>query len=147
MDVDMRVRASSHHTRARRRTYAAMAAELTAKGLSLGGVITQGLSQADLFNIQPLPSQAHSSAQASSSDAVEDRTLIKPILRPLAVPVRAVVLPLLDVEVASQVHDAVTRVLQQADMDGIAVWWQDRQMYHATVYHASSHMVSARPGG
>lgn len=58
---------------------------------------------------------------------------------------RAVVLPLLDHEAAMQLHAAVRHALQQVVADD-SVWYQDDTSMHATLYHASTHGVSATAG-
>lgn len=59
------------------------------------------------------------------------------------VPVRAVVLPLLDDEAAMALHMAVRAALRPL-LSEDSVWWQDPAILHATLFHASSHMVRAR---
>jgi hypothetical protein len=61
------------------------------------------------------------------------------------VPVRAVVLPLLDHEAAMQLHAAVRHALQQVLAED-SVWYQDDATMHATLYHASTHGVSGTCG-
>jgi hypothetical protein len=56
--------------------------------------------------------------------------------------VRAVVLPLLDHEAALQLHSAVRHALQLLLAED-SVWYQDETVMHATLYHASTHGVSA----
>ena len=98
------------------------------QGLKVGGVITQGLTQADLFRV------AH--------DARSGSVRVAPILHPLEVPVRAMILPLLDRTASSKVRDAVKQLLLPVLPEG-AVWLQDDKLYHSTLYHASSHVVRA----
>jgi hypothetical protein len=59
------------------------------------------------------------------------------------VPVRAVILPLLDQEAAQQLHSAVRKQLQEL-MSEDSIWWQDPTMLHATLYHASDYLVNDR---
>lgn len=56
---------------------------------------------------------------------------------------RAVVLPLLDHEAALQLHSAVRHALQQVVSDD-SLWYQDENIMHATLYHASTHGVGNR---
>ncbi|WIA31868.1 hypothetical protein OEZ86_002733 [Tetradesmus obliquus] len=113
------------HSLVRQQLYREMAAGLKQHGLSLGGVVTQGLTQSQLFT----------HADASSKWG---RPRIMPVLHPLQVPVRAVVLPLLDHEAVMQLHAAVRHALQQVVADD-SVWYQDDTSMHATLYHASTH--------
>ncbi len=62
---------------------------------------------------------------------------------------RATILPLLDSRAAWHISQQVTKLLLPAVPEG-GVWLQDAQLLHATVFHASSHMVRAlrgRPAG
>lgn len=61
------------HAVARRSLYEQMSKELQAKGLTLGGIITQGLKQQDLFVVEP------------PAGAWARRGHIKPILHALEV--------------------------------------------------------------
>jgi hypothetical protein len=119
------------YTELRDATYQRMAADLAQHALQLGGIITQGLTQKDLFSI--------SSQKAGHLD-------VQPVLKPLDVPVRAVILPVLQQEAAAQIHAAAASILGSI-LDSSSIWWQDPQIYHATVYHASTHMVSAGVAG
>ncbi len=111
----------------RRRVYEAMGSGARRKGLELGGVVTQGLTQTDLFKVTP--------------DTRSNRMLITPILHPLDVPVRAMILPLRDNVAAGKIRDAVRKFLLPVLPEG-SIWMQDDTLYHATLYHASSHVVS-----
>ncbi|EFJ51029.1 hypothetical protein VOLCADRAFT_88255 [Volvox carteri f. nagariensis] len=115
----------SKYSMDRRRVYEAMGAGSRRKGLELGGVITQGLTQADLFKVTP--------------DSRSNRILITPILHPLEVPVRAMILPLRDNVAAGKIRDAVRQFLLPVLPEG-SIWLQDDALYHATLYHASSHV-------
>ncbi|KAG2445661.1 hypothetical protein HXX76_000270 [Chlamydomonas incerta] len=108
----------------RRRVYEAMGAGVRSKGLSLGGVVTQGLQQDDLYRI--------------THDTRSDKMLITPVLHALAVPVRAMILPLRDHVAASKIRAAVQQLLMPVLPEG-SIWLQDDELYHATLYHASSH--------
>eukprot|EP00879_Flechtneria_rotunda_P030028 GHRR01032536.1.p1 GENE.GHRR01032536.1~~GHRR01032536.1.p1 ORF type:complete len:141 (-),score=30.25 GHRR01032536.1:107-529(-) len=57
------------------------------------------------------------------------------------VPVRAVVLPLLDHEAAMMIHTSVRHALHSLLTED-SIWWQDELLMHATLYHASTHAVS-----
>lgn len=103
-----------------------MGGDVARRGLTVGGVITQGLTQKDLFKIE--------------ADARTGSTHIVPILHPLSTPVRAMILPLVDSVAASKVRDAVVSMLVPV-LPADSVWLQDHRIYHATVYHASSHTV------
>lgn len=58
----------------------------------------------------------------------------------LQVPVRAVVLPLLDDEAAMALHMAVRGALQPL-LSEDSMWMQDPAILHSTLFHASSHTV------
>jgi len=118
-DANVGDAAGAPRARARRLLYDSMAQAAAQRGLSLGGVVTQGLSQADLF-------------------AVSAAGAVAPILRPLGVPVRAIVAPLLDERAAATVGAAVARALGAAVAPS-SLWLQDPKLVHATVHHASSH--------
>ncbi|PNH05211.1 hypothetical protein TSOC_008567 [Tetrabaena socialis] len=108
-----------------------MGAGVRQKGLTLGGVVTQGLKQADLYQIV--------------EDSRSNRMLITPILHALEVPVRAMILPLRDTVAAGKIRDAVRELLMPVLPEG-SIWLQDSALYHATLYHASSHAVRGAPG-
>ncbi|KAG2453742.1 hypothetical protein HYH02_001953 [Chlamydomonas schloesseri] len=108
----------------RRRVYEAMGSGVRSKGLSLGGVVTQGLKQDDLYRI--------------THDTRSDKMLITPMLHALEVPVRAMILPLRDHVAAGKIRDAVQQLLMPVLPEG-SIWLQDDELYHATLYHASSH--------
>jgi len=110
------------YTIARRQIYDRMNGDVGVKGLSLGGTITQGLKQDDLFKFSPGTSTV----------------TITPVLHPLGVPVRAMILPILDAAVSEKIREAVDTHLVPALPDG-SLWLQDDHLYHATLYHASSH--------
>jgi hypothetical protein len=100
---------------------------ISSKGLQVGGIITQGLKQEDLFRF---------------TTAVEAGTVVRPILHQLDVPVRAMVLPLTDKGVAASIRHAVDKELLQLYAPD-SIWAQDHNIYHSTLYHASSHTVSS----
>jgi len=123
----------------RHRVYDSMSDSLN-KGLQLGGEITQGLKQADLFQIVA-PADLHGAQHAQQQQHAQHAgVMVIPKLKPLPVPVRAVVLPLLDQEAASEIHEAAAGQLTAVLGEG-SIWWQDASLYHATVYHASTHGV------
>lgn len=62
------------------------------------------------------------------------------MLKPLPIPVRALILPLRDAVVASRITAAMHSLLLPVLPAG-GVWLQDDSLYHATLYHASSHAV------
>ena len=65
---------------------------------------------------------------------------ITPILTVLAVPVRAIVAPFPDQDAARLLSEAVRRAVLPLEPAG-GVWFQNRAMYHATVWHASHHQA------
>lgn len=123
-EADVRQAASGHALK-RQQLYSDMASRLASEGLSLGGVITQGLSQSDLFSVK--------------FDERTGQPAIVPVLRALDVPVRAIVAPLLSPEAAGSVSAAVRRHLGGLVV-GKSVWYQNSSVFHATVFHASSHL-------
>jgi hypothetical protein len=143
-------RAAARPAAARHRAYAAMAAALISHGpVRLGGEITQGLQQGDLFQITAAPGpKKHGAGRAwevvtrggDSAGAAKAVGVIIPKLRGLETPVRAVVLPLLDHQAAADIQEAASGQLRGL-LDAGSVWWQDASLYHATIYHASTHRV------
>jgi len=91
----------------RQSIYSRMDGAVELKGLSLGGVITQGLAQADLF---------HFSVRGSDVQ-------VAPVLRPLDTPVRAMILPLLQASANTHIQAAVERTLLPVLPPG-AIWLQ-----------------------
>lgn len=114
----------------RRKVYDKMGADVHTKGLLLGGVITQGLRQRDLFLFNEEKGQ-------DSNRHIK----IQPVLRGLDIPVRAMVLPLLNRTASSIIKSNIDQVLMP-NLPEASIWLQDDQLYHATIYHASSHVVS-----
>ncbi|KAL4419230.1 hypothetical protein ABPG77_010672 [Micractinium sp. CCAP 211/92] len=104
---------------ARRRLYDAMEASLLSSGLTLGSTITQGLGLGDMFRLG------------------EDGRL-QPVLEPLEVPVRAIVMPLLDRHASERLLGAVKRHLAPL-VPPNGMWLQDSKAYHSTIFHASTH--------
>lgn len=121
-----------------------MAQGLRTAGLHLGGEITQGLNQSDLFKVISPDHRGHKAAQhvPHYQHKAAGALLVVPKLRALEVPVRAVILPLLNHEVAFEIHEAAAGQLRGLLGEG-SVWWQDPSIFHATVYHASTHRVSS----
>lgn len=64
---------------------------------------------------------------------------LEPILHPLDVPVRAVVMPVTDSSLAHRLIAAVRRHLAPLFPSG-ALWLQDPELMHSTLYHASTHL-------
>ena len=135
----------------RHQAYAEMAARLAEAGaLNLGGEVTQGLTQADLFETAAAGSGSSRSGSSSSggggSGGGGNARPPRARLRPLAVPVRAAVLPLLDHATAQTLHDAAAAALAPV-VGKESIWWQDPGLLHATVFHASTHAVSCNSWG
>ncbi|KAL6765696.1 hypothetical protein V8C86DRAFT_2457060 [Haematococcus lacustris] len=147
----------------RRRLYASMAGDVT-QGITVGGIITQGLTQNDLFEFHTtgrlIITQPNGSSSGSNIDAgfdmqrlhiaasaagVQHQVAITPVLRPLDVPVRAMILPLLNRSAAQLLAQAVEEVLMPVLAPG-AIWKQDPGLYHATLFHASSHLKPVPAG-
>ena len=63
---------------------------------------------------------------------------LEPVLQPLEVPVRAIVLRLRDTAVTQRVALAAATALEGV-VDPRDLWWQDEGMFHATLWHASTH--------
>lgn len=85
----------------------------------------QGLKQADLY---------HFSSVSST------HVTISPVLKPLDIPVRATILPLIDEAAAAKVKAAVDSILLPVLPAG-SIWRQNHKLYHSTLFHASSHVV------
>ena len=66
---------------------------------------------------------------------------LKAVLHELDIPVRAVVMPLLDTKVSAWLHEALERHLVPI-MPDAGMWVQNHGLYHSTVFHASTHTVS-----
>ncbi|KAL4422361.1 hypothetical protein ABPG75_008558 [Micractinium tetrahymenae] len=103
----------------RRRLYDAMEASLLSKGLALGATITQGLRLGDMLRLD-----------------ADGR--LQPVLEALAVPVRAIVMPLQDQHASGLLFGAVKRHLAPL-VPSNGIWLQDSGLYHSTIYHASTH--------
>jgi hypothetical protein len=106
----------------------------SSKRLSLGGIITQGLKQSDLFSFSVTRQQGGLSEKAT--------VIISPILKSLEIPVRAIVAPLLDVQTTRRIKESVRASLMSSSSrfpEG-SLFLQDDQLYHTALYHASSHM-------
>lgn len=104
-------------------------AALGVDGLKLGGEVTQGLKQDDLFQFKE-PRRAIFPEKAT------------PILKPLNRPVRAVVMPLTDRNIAGRLMNAVRSKLRPLGNQAEATFFeQNLEMIHATVFHSSSHEV------
>ncbi|KAI8476976.1 MAG: hypothetical protein J3K34DRAFT_516229 [Monoraphidium minutum] len=116
-------------TAQRHRAYAAMAGGAARSGVRLGGEITQGLTQADLFEAAPPRAGGGGGGGAPG---------VAPQLRRLDTAVRAAVLPLLDHAAAASIHEAAAARLARVLAEG-SVWWQDPGLLHATLFHASTY--------
>ncbi|KAF5829141.1 hypothetical protein DUNSADRAFT_16501 [Dunaliella salina] len=140
----------NQHILRRHSVYFAMSQDVQTKGLKVGGVITQGLSQSDLFEFKQDSSERRAglrSLRGRGLNADQPSTLrIVPVLHELDVPVRAMILPIRDASVAAQILETVQKLVLPALPEG-AIWLQDNRLYHATVFHASSHLhpVPASP--
>lgn len=115
---------SSHVLQERVRLYQKLSRELSHTGLAVGGVITQGVRQSDLFHVE--------------WDLARGSLQVVPTPVPLQVPVRAVVLPVLDQGVPAAVQGVLKQHLQPLVLPG-SIWFQDPVIYHSTLYHASTH--------
>ena len=119
------------NTLARSRLYSDFARGVAEKGVTAfaGTTTTQGIGLSSLFSFD------HRTGRASA------------ILRPLSVPVRAIVVPLPgDSKAARRIHretrDAMHRFFPPVGGDfghGDSVWFQDPELYHFSVFHASHH--------
>ena len=119
------------NTLARSRLYSDLARGVAEKGVTAfaGTTTTQGIGLSSLFSFD------HRTGRASA------------ILRPLSVPVRAIVVPLPgDSKAARRIHretrDAMRRFFPPVGGDfghGDSVWFQDPELYHFSVFHASHH--------
>lgn len=113
------------------------------KHLSLGGIITQGLKQSDLFSTSI--SFDESQGGTSSNNGKSASVIISPILKNLEIPVRAIVAPLLDLQTTKRIKEAVhSTLLSSSTFPPGSLFLQDDQLYHTALYHASSHMNPVR---
>mmetsp|Transcript_4195 Transcript_4195/g.15072 ORF Transcript_4195/g.15072 Transcript_4195/m.15072 type:complete len:263 (+) Transcript_4195:558-1346(+) len=91
----------------------------------LEAVSTQGLASSELFRL----------VQSGS-----DKLVVEPILQSLEVAVRAIVIPVVDPEVAFMLYRHAREVLEPIiSSKGTDVYWQNPMEYHASLYHASHH--------
>jgi hypothetical protein len=112
--------------KARQELYTSIGLDLEHRGLQLGGVITQGLVQSDLFTF--------------AKDAATRQLLPVPVLKPLDVPVRAIIIPVSDAAVSRKLRAALQAHLVPL-VPASLLWLQNHTMYHSTLLHASSHAV------
>lgn len=113
--------AASEESLQRELLYRRMDASLAGRPLDLGAGATQGMSVGDLFQL-PVDGD------------------IVPILHHLDVPVRAVVMPLLNPPAARALGSAVRRHLLPL-LPPHGAWASDPLLLHSTIWHASTHLV------
>ena len=111
------------HAMTRRKLYESMEDVFLENGLRLDEVNLQGFTLNDIFEY---------------SD-----TEVKPKLRHLSVPTRAVVGAISDLQTAEQLGEAVLRYLVPVLPAG-GVWLQNNALLHTTIFHASSHLDTVR---
>ncbi|EFN53062.1 hypothetical protein CHLNCDRAFT_54034 [Chlorella variabilis] len=68
---------------------------------------------------------------------------LRPVVTVLPIPVRAIVMPLSDIQAALRLEDAVQRHLDPL-MPPNGIWKQHHRLYHSTIFHASTHMDPVR---
>ena len=123
--------AKRENTLARSRLYSRFARRVADEGVTAfaGTTTTQGLSLLNLFSFDQRTGKASA------------------ILEPLSVPVRAIVVPLPGDSSAArkirrETRDALRRFFPPAGGDfghGDSVWFQDPELFHFSVFHASHH--------
>ena len=127
------------NTLARSRLYSDFARGVAEKGVTAfaGTTTTQGLGLSSLFRFDSRTGKASA------------------ILEPLSIPVRAIVVPLpgdspAATKIRRETRDALRRFFPPAGGDfghGDSVWFQDPELFHFSVFHASHHLepVPASP--
>jgi hypothetical protein len=120
------------NTLARSRLYSDFARGVAEKGVTAfaGTTTTQGLGLSSLFRFDSRTGKASA------------------ILEPLSVPVRAIVVPLpgdspAATKIRRETRDALRRFFPPAGGDfghGDSVWFQDPELFHFSVFHASHHL-------
>ena len=129
--VASETRERRENTLARSRLYADFARGVAKNGVTAfaGATTTQGLGLSSLFSFDPRTGKASA------------------ILQPLSVPVRAIVVPLpgdskAARKIRGETRDAMRRFFPPAGGDfghGDSVWFQDPDLFHFSVFHASHH--------
>lgn len=71
-------------------------------------------------------------------DAISGR--LQPTHHPLQIPVRGIVLPVLELSLARLLQESVIQHLVPLFKPN-TLWLQNPELLHSTVYHASTHMV------
>eukprot|EP00892_Ulva_mutabilis_P010295 jgi/Ulvmu1/7638/UM038_0065.1 len=104
----------------RQRVYHSIEQNFRTNGLSLGAPITQGLSMSDIFQVK--------------------KGQVVPQLLALQVPVRAIVAPVTDPVASHRLSDVFMKYIASL-VPSSGVWPQNSNLYHATVWHASTHQA------
>lgn len=112
-----------------------MAASLRASPFKLGGEVTQGLRQDNIFTFADPEDPAHIGPRP--------RALLQALLQP----VRAVIAPIRDPAVAQRMTNAVRAALRTLPGPSVTFYDQDPDMLHATVFHTSTYDDPWTPHG
>lgn len=132
-----RENARRENTLARSRLYSRFARRVADEGVTAFAETTSTTSTTQGLSLTRLFSFDRRTGKASA------------ILEPLSIPVRAIVVPLpgdssAALKIKRETHDALRRFFPPAGGDfghGDSVWFQDSDLFHFSVFHASHHLA------